>query len=654
MSNRRAEIVLVGLLLVGCIGAIIFVFVTMTGSGGKFAVRERSAVGSEPEPPPREAGPRPDAEPATADPEPAPEPEAKDPPPVEEKPKAEELPEADDPTAPAELTLELLIPAEEPERLISVLVTDESGEPIEDALVVFRSGSSLLYRERTEADGDAGFMPFPDEVGPFRVDAIADGFVPDTSHAVSPGATTELILKARPQIEGVVIAPSKGNGLVKLFTGDAMVTTKINNDGTFFFADLDEGYVTVQAEVPPFGADSYTFYLEGGTRRFVKLRVRKNSRVRIFGVIRHWPRKGTARINGIRVPVTASGTYQFEHAVIGINEIQIDAPQKALLRERFSVKGRAKSRYDFSLKREARIKGRVRDERTRMPVPDAVVRLGVEFGDPKNDRVPLFPITLVPVVKTDSDGRFTVTRLDKRLIYLLSVVAKGRGQALVVGVVPDGGHRSVMLPEGPFLYGRLTGRGGVPKDAQVSAVRLEETPNGRRFNVPDYDGSTSGRDRKGFYGLGGMLPGTYLVRIAAERYGTLETVVDMTEGRRLRVDLRMRRFENLEDRDAHLLRRLPSVITTDPAELAPAETTILRVDARQPQHVAPLPGVKVSFWEGSEELAPRMSFTELEFELVGLSEGAYRAILTHPLLKKPIVVDNFTIKRGDPAEIVLR
>ena len=654
MSNRRAELALVGLLLVGCVGAIVFVFVTMTGSGGKFTPAERLPAAARDEPDRKAAAGAPESKPEAPaekpDPgpgEPVPEPKP------EEKPKPEEEPH-DDPQASAELILELLVPATDPERLVLVVVNDEDGDPIEDALVVFRRGAALLYRERTDSEGEAGFMPLATELGPFRVDAIADGFAPATSHAVATGATTELALKARPQIEGVVVAPSKGSGVVKLFTSDATLTTTINNDGTFFFGDLDEGYVTVQAEVPPFGADSYSFDLEGGTLRFVKLRIRKNSRLRIYGRIQHWSGKGTVWINGIKVGVSATGFYQFDKAVVGVNEIRVDAPGKALVRERFDVKSMTKSRYDFSLKREGKIKGRVRDKRTGQAVPNAVVRLGVEFDNPRNDRVPLFPIDLVPVVRTDHEGRFTVTRLDKRLIYLLSVVAPGRGQALVEGVVPDGGHRTVMLPQGPFVYGRLSGLGGVPKDATVTALRLEETPSSRRFNVHDYDGSRSGRDTKGFFGLSGMLPGTYLVRVVAERFGTLETVIDMTESRRMRVDLRMRRNQNTEDADAHLLRRLPPVISTDAADQPLSEVTILYVDARRPKHEKQLPSVLVSFWEGSEEIAPRMEFTELEFELVGLPEGSYRAILTHPLLKKPVIIDRFEVTRAVTVEIVLR
>lgn len=658
MTSRRAEVALVAFLMAGCVGAIIFIFTTMTGPGGDFArTTDRDAAADAPAPPPgaREyrhvTGP-----PDVAD---LPDPEPESTPPEDEPPKEE--PAVAEPKAPEEgapesalLTIELLVPADEPDRVVEVLVRDESGEPIEDALVVFRSGAALLYRERTDIAGEAGYLPYESERGPFRVDAIAHGFVAGTARSVAPGATTEIVLKARPIVEGVVSAPAQGKGFVKLFQEDTVRTTAINEDGSFLFEDLEEGDVTVQAEVPPYGTDSTSFYLEGGTSRFVKLRVRKGRRLRIYGVIRFWPGKGTAKINGIKVAVTPSGSYEFERAVIGVNEIEIDAPGKALVNARFSVKGKAMSRYDFSLSREGKIKGRVRDGRTKRPVPDAVVRLGVAFDDEKNDRVPLFPVTKVPVVKTDRDGRFEVTRLDKRLIYLLSVVAQGRGQALVEGVVPDGGIRTVVLPEGPFLFGKLSARGGVPKDATLTALRLEETPSSRRFNVKNYDGGHSGRDRKGLYGLAGLLPGTYLVTVRADGYASLETVIDLTDGLRRRIDLRMSRFNKGEDPDARLLRRLPPSIDEAPEDLAPDDTTLLRVDARPPVDRPPFPGIRVSFWERDEEFAPPMEFTESVFELAGLYEGSYRAILTHPSLAKPIAIDKVVVKRGDPVTIVLR
>ena len=68
--------------------------------------------------------------------------------------------------------------------------------------MTFRSGARLLYRERTDIAGEARFFPLEFETGPFRVDALADGFTTDTAQAVKPGAETELILEALPAIGG--------------------------------------------------------------------------------------------------------------------------------------------------------------------------------------------------------------------------------------------------------------------------------------------------------------------------------------------------------------------------------------------------------------------------------------------------------------------
>ena len=453
-------------------------------------------------------------------------------------------------------------------------------------------------------------------------------------------------------------APSVGHGIVKLFLRDGVIDKKIDPDGTFRFPDLEEGFVTVQAEVPPYGSDSETFYLHPGTSRFVKLRISKANTARVFGRIQNWVAGGKAWINGVGISVLGTGTYTFDNGVFGVNEIVVDCKDKALLRERFVVRGNQKSKYDFVLRRHGTLRGRVRAVGTRKAVAGAEVRIGVEFGDPRNDRVPLFPISLVPVVKTDSDGRFEIGRLDKRLSYVLSVVAVGYGQALVEGVIPRG-FRAVDLPDGPFLYGKLRGLGGVPSDAIITAQRLEDVPDGRVFNVHDYDGTRSGRDHRGFYGLSGLLPGLYLVRVSAERYGAIETVLDLTAGQRWRVDLRMRRAHDIDERDAHLLRRLPPVVGRGEdapvaEELPPSLTTTLQIDVRRKEGQEPFPAVRISFFEEDEEIAPRLTFTELEFELLGLPEGQYRAVLTHPLLKKPLVKDRFLVRRGHDNLLRLR
>jgi len=332
----------------------------------------------------------------------------------------------------------------------------------------------------------------------------------------------------------------------------------------------------------------------------------------------------------------------------------VDAPGKAPLRERFEVKGRAKSRYDFRLRREARLKGRVRNERTRRPVPNATVRVGFDRGDPRNDRALLFPVARVPLVRTDERGRFEVGRLDRRMIYLVSVVADGYGQFLG-DAVPDGGFLDVALPEGPYLFGKVRGRGGLPRGAVVTAEPLEDAPSSRYFNVESWDRSRGERDREGFYGLSGLLPGPYLLRVTAPNFGAIETVVDLTDKRRLRFDLRLPRGAEVDKETAQLLRRLPPAHAA-PSEgaLSPGDVTSLFVDVRRPPHEEPFNGVRVLFFENEEEWAPPMDFVEEDFELVGLPEATYRAILHHPLLKKPIVREDIVLRRGKPFAVDFR
>ncbi|MHC4547989.1 MAG: hypothetical protein ACYTEZ_04360 [Planctomycetota bacterium] len=658
MPRKRFEALVVALLLLGCLGAVYLIYSQMTRPGGAFELPDQPAArrrvesrARTPSPPPaRAAAPTTDGG-GAAD--------------AEEREEAPEAPGAarDEPAAPpedeaaaetAELTLELVEPAAEEDRSLSVTVRDRPGEPISGALVVFREGSLLLYRERTDHAGAAVFRPYPGERGPFRVDAIAHGYLPGTAEAVAAGADTELVLVARPVVEGEVRAPAIGHGLVRLWLDDREYTTGIRPDGTFRFEELDPGRATVQAEVLPYGAASESFFLEAGTSRFVRLRVRAGSKVHVYGRIGFWPGEGQASINGAPVAVSPTGIYQFEKAVVGVNEILLIAPGKAPLRERFTVRSQAKSNYNFSLRKGKRIRGRVRNARTNRPVADAEVRLGFDRGDPRNTRVPRFPIERVPVVRTGPDGRFETDHVDDRLIYLVSVVAPGYGQ-YVGEVVPGGGSVRIALPEGPFLYGRLRGLGGLPRGAVVTARPIDpDYSPSRLFNVEAWDHARGERDRRGYYGLSGLLPGAYLVRVDAPDFGSVETVVAFDGSRRLRLDLRLRRGAQAADDEAELLSRLPPVAAAAGEGPAPEGATLLTIDARRAAHEKPFPGVRILFFEEDQEFAPPLEFFEEEFDVIGLPEATYRAVLTHPSLKRPLVRDRILLRRGQPVTLEFR
>lgn len=659
---RRNEAVLVAILLLGCVGIVVLVFGLMSGPGGAFETPGSSPRRSGPARAPRSVpsmppiGPTVDApaegdarEPATGVPA--------SPPTVPQVPdeEAEEEGQDADADASAELTLELLRPADREDRAVEVTVRDQAGEPVPDALVVFRAGAVLLFQQRTDVTGLATFEPYEDERGPFRVDAVAHGYTPATAQAVAAGGEAVLTLAARPVVEGEVKAPSVGQGLVRLYQGEDEKTVKIQPDGSFRFDELDPGHTVVQAEVMPYGAASQEFFLGAGTSRYVKLRIRGRGLVPIFGSISRWPGKGKAWINGVSVPVSPTGTYKFEQAVVGLNEILVDAPDRALMRDRFHVKAQTKSIYNFAVHRDGQLRGRVLSADTNRPVEGAVVRLGFDKGDPRNDRALRFPIDRVPVVKTDGDGRFEIDRLDLRLTYLVSIVAQGFGQ-FVGEAVPGVGRGRYSLPVGPFVYGRLRGLGGLPKGAVVTATPIDPGySQGRSFNVGEWDRSRSERDRKGYYGLSGLLPGSYLVRVDAPNFGSLETVLDLHGNERLRLDLRMRRGEFAEDErdEVELLSRLPPVVVAEGDGPVPEATTVLEVDARRP-NAKPFPAVRVRYFEGDLEFAPPGEYFEEEFDLVGLPEATYRAVLTHATLDKPIVVEPIVLRRGEPFVLELR
>jgi len=672
-TRRRREAVWIGLLLLASIGGVVFVFLSLSGRGRPFASPSTPSVRAEHPrqepstsyaPPVGEPDPPPE-EPIASAPEPEPEPPA--PPRVVEARDLDETPDEgpalDAEHEAAKLVIELL-EADDPDRRIVVTVGDPDGYAIPAALVVVREGRVMLYRERTDVAGHAFFLPYPEEKGPFRVDALAHGYLPGTATDVAPGSRVELTLVPRPSIYGTVRAPVPG-GTVTLYAGDTERKTRVRDDGTFLFEDLDEGYVTVQAEVPPYGTASDSFTIEGGRVYQPRLRVGKYEAVGIRGRIGFWPRTGSVTINGLAVEVHPSGLYTFEKAVIGTNEILIDAPGKALFKERFVVEGVTKSVYNFRLERSFSVRGTVRTA-SGVPVEGADVRLGIDRGDPRNDRSPLFPIARVPVVQTDRAGRFEIDRLDSRLIYTVSVVHQGFAQALVPAV-PGGARFEITLPEAPYIYGKLRGFGGVPRDAIVTATRiLEEDGAGAsldrfgnqtryHFNVDEWANARSGRDQKGFYGLSGLVRGLYELSVVAPGFGKLVTYVDTARMPRSRLDLRLRAEDDEVEDETALLRRLPPVIEVATRRPEPGDdTTFLAIDASQPAGEPQFPAVQVFFFAGDEEMGAPLEFTEMVFELTGLPRGRYRAVLTHPLLRKPIVRESVYLKPGEVTELALR
>jgi len=654
MPGRGREIAAVAALAAIAVAVVIFVFGEMSGGRGVMKPGEPPPApppsAPAPAPPPRDTPappPSPSIEPPVAIPPADPIPPTPESPPPAPEPQPDRDAPGGDGHEPARLILRLLKPSERKDRTVQISVVDLYGRGVPGALVVVRQGAALLSRQRADRAGEAWFVPYEDEGGPFRIDAIARGFVPGTAPAVAPGAQVQIVLPLQPAVFGEVRAPAKGEGVVRLFTADGVLTTRIEADGSFAFYELEEGPVTVQAEVPPYGVDAEALVLRAGEQARVRLRVKERDPARLEGEIHGWPGKGDVRINGAPVGVTATGRFVFEQGVYGVNEIFIDAPEKALLRERFEVKPGLVARPSFRLYKESTVTGRVRSARTQRPLADAEVRIGVDYGNPRNGRVLHFPIERVPVLRTDSEGRFEIGRLDARLLYLISVVARGYGQGLA-DVIPNGGFAALELPEGPFLFGRLRGLGGVPRDAIVVAHPLGAPPTRLFFNVPDWNVSKSGRDSDGYYGLSGLLPGLYHVRVQAPDFGAVETVVELLADQRARVDVRLRRGAEVDEEASELLERLPPAFDDEgDAAPAPGGRTTLVIDAERPRDQAPFPSVRVEFFYGEEEFRAPEERSGTRFELHGLPEGSWRALLLHSSMRQPVVREGIVLRRGE-------
>jgi hypothetical protein len=663
MASKGLQIGVFSVLLGACAATLVFVAGQFRGDDGLDRDPDRGLPGRPATV--HEDGSGPLEEPSgLRDPSPAEEPEDGEetleatkpelelPPPAGDGPMEEDPEEAaeEKPGEPARVMLELLAPVEQKDRTIAVKAVDAEQTPVEGALVVIRSAASVVYRERTNAAGLMEYTPFVDERAPFRVDAVAHGYAPGVLKNVADGAGVTVVLNSRPMVSGVVKAPTFEGGVIRVFQDGQEREERIQANGTFAVYDLDVGETIVQAEVLPYGSDSERVYLSGGESRYFKFRIKAGKSVTISGSIRPWNGKGALWINGISVPVSRRGAWTFKKAVWGINKYFVDAPGRALLASRFELKEGLKPDLNFKLLPDAKIKGWVRDARTRRPIANAQIRVGVDFGNPRNDNAPDFPIHRIPVVHTDREGHFEVSRLDVRLMYLVYAVSPGYGARPETIVPTPGTGTNIYLNPEPFLYGKIRTLTPIPRDAVVTVRPLEEPNPKERFNVPDHRVVQSGRDRKGYYHLSGLLADTYVVTIDSADYATQETVLHVSGSERLDFRLRRRGEETL---DIELLTRLPPVFH-DEGDMPAAEVTRLVVDARRPEDQPPFRVVRVEFYFENEEISSPLEFNEAKFDLVGLHEGKWRAILTHPMLKKPIVSDSVELREGEKTDVVLR
>jgi len=551
------------------------------------------------------------------------------------------------------LVVELTQPAETKERSVSIAIRDSNGYALDGALVVVRMGEDLLYRARTGSDGMVLFQPWDEERGPFQVDAVAFGHYAASAPEVAPGASITLNLLPRSIVSGRVEGPNRERARVKLLLESETYETGVDAQGRFAFHDLDAGTATLTAEVPQYGSDSETFYLPQSTQKHVPLRIRNRDRVLVLGDIGFWPGAGDAWINGQKIAVSPTGSFEFGGGVVGLNEILVDAPGKALLFERFEVKPGGLDRFRVRLQNDAEIRGRVRDRERNTPIRGAQVRLGVNFEDPRNDRVPHFPVERVPRTVTDDDGRFRIARLDPRLIYLVSVVAGGYGQYFH-DAVPGTGFLGVELPPGPVLLGKVKGFGGVPRDARVTVEPLEEKPRRIRFNVEEWNVARGARDSNGVYSVSGLLPGLHRIRVDAPGFGAVETVVKLEPDFRHRFDFRVRAGARIDEEETELLKRLPPAVIDPEEGLPPSDLTSITFDTSLPDGSPAFTAVRVQFFDGDMEFTAPVEKTEPRFEIVGLPEATYRLILSHPSLRKPILRDGIVLERGKPRTVELR
>ena len=120
----------------------------------------------------------------------------------------------------------------------------------------------------------------------------------------------------------------------------------------------------------------------------------------------------------------------------------------------------------------------------------------------------------------------------------------------------------------------------------------------------------------------------------------------------MRLDMTLRRGVD-NDEDAELLERLPPSEYDPEIDVPPDDWTVLKVDLTRRIDQVPFGQVRVEFFYEELEFRTPLLFDYVEFELTGLPEGKYRAVVMHPTVRVPVIKEGIVLQKGEIAELKL-
>lgn len=364
------------------------------------------------------------------------------------------------------------------------------------ALVVLAAAGVALYVWRSRGSGDTPATP-----------AVTQGSgsataTPSTSRAAAPARATITVMGAKGPLAGAVVrlAPEEGDVVVLTTGADGRVHATALAPGRYDLSASASGHEpgAVPAREIAAGEDlAITITLAPGGRTLT------GTVTDVKGGFIAGARVDAARIGGRGRPedavatvlTGADGTYALTtvegHLLVAVSSADYAA------QSRYVEVGATGAVADFALVPGGAIEGIVRDERTRDPVPGAVVTAARDRGG-----VMMLAEPALARAVAGADGRFRLNGLRPGVYELGARAAMRTTKApAVVGLgvaeqVPD---VEILISDGPVISGVVVDEGGAP----VANVEVNAFAQGRGRGGD----ARSGAD--GAFTLAGLAPGGY-------------------------------------------------------------------------------------------------------------------------------------------------